>query len=346
MNKIRNQEPPNAVQIELVEGCNLACSYCGIQGIRDNSAHGPDAKRGKNSKPLKLMKVRTVNVLAMQLHFLVTDTKWNPRIEFAMHGEPTLYRELTDVIDHFRQALPHSHMMLTTNGGGLMRSTQATINNILNAGINVLLVDNYDGAKMAKKIRKNYKGPHAVYEYPADKSANPHRRSKPHEHKIVIAADPANATGGTHRYVNNHCGCAFPPNDSMVGKRCAKPFREVSIRWDGNVALCCNDWRGYYKCGNILDDALEEIWNNDYFKAGRQKLYHGERDFGPCYGCDTPSYRVGLLPDKLGKASMPKPNQRTYELICAALKGKPYTKPIKRPWERSVRPHVPRRFAA
>lgn len=31
---------------------------------------------------------------------------------------------------------------------------------------------------------------------------------------------------------------------SMNGKRCAMPFREMAIRWDGSVALCCDDWRG------------------------------------------------------------------------------------------------------
>ena len=29
------QDPPNAIQVEFVEGCNLACSFCGIQYIRE-----------------------------------------------------------------------------------------------------------------------------------------------------------------------------------------------------------------------------------------------------------------------------------------------------------------------
>ena len=49
------QEPPFCIQFELTEGCNLACSFCGIQGIRDNGAHGPSNTTGKNSKPYKFM---------------------------------------------------------------------------------------------------------------------------------------------------------------------------------------------------------------------------------------------------------------------------------------------------
>ena len=43
------QDAPNAIQIELVEGCNLACSFCGIQAIRDNKADGPQNIHGKAS---------------------------------------------------------------------------------------------------------------------------------------------------------------------------------------------------------------------------------------------------------------------------------------------------------
>jgi MoaA/NifB/PqqE/SkfB family radical SAM enzyme len=37
-----HQDPPNSIQIELAEGCNLACSFCGIQSIRENEADGPE----------------------------------------------------------------------------------------------------------------------------------------------------------------------------------------------------------------------------------------------------------------------------------------------------------------
>jgi radical SAM protein with 4Fe4S-binding SPASM domain len=197
----------------------------------------------------------------------------------------------------------------------------------------VLLIDQYAGIKFAARILRRYKGPHNISFYPEDKDANPHRRRKIDEHLIVIAEDPSEATKGTHSSINNHCGSAFPLNDNMAGKRCAKVFREMTVRWDGNVAICCNDWRGVYKCGNVLETPIDEIWNNKAFLAARKKLYNGMRDFVPCKGCDAVSYRIGLLPDKLGKQSLPKPTIGDLRAIRQALKGKPYTKPIKRPWE-------------
>jgi MoaA/NifB/PqqE/SkfB family radical SAM enzyme len=107
----------------------------------------------------------------------------------------------------------------------------------------------------------------------------------------------------------------------------------MSIRWDGNVALCCNDWRGYYKCGNILEQTLEEVWNSPAFDAARRRLYNGDRDFGACKGCDQTSYRVGLLPDAKGLDEMPYPNAESEAAMAEALSGEPYTAPVKREWE-------------
>ena len=57
------QDAPNAIQIELVEGCNLACSFCGIQSIRSNGASGPEKIHGKSSSPYKFLNVQVMRQL-------------------------------------------------------------------------------------------------------------------------------------------------------------------------------------------------------------------------------------------------------------------------------------------
>jgi hypothetical protein len=83
-----------------------------------------------------------------------------------------------------------------------------------------------------------------------------------------------------------------------------------------------------------VKDGLDEVWNGDAMYAARVKLYHGERDFGPCAKCDATSYRVGLLPDKLGKQTLPKPDAKVKAMLAKALAGKPYATPVLRPWEK------------
>lgn len=320
------QDPPNAVQVEFVEGCNLACSFCGIQSIRENNADGPSNTHGKASDPYKYMTVATATALC----HAIARAKWNPRIEFAMHGEPTMHPFFIDMVRLFRNLLPKAPLMMTSNGGGLLKDTKDTVNALMDAGLNVLFLDNYERIKIVDKIQERYDGPHPVYEYPADKRANPHRRRKVTEHDIVVGMDLTLATNGTHAQVSNHAGSAFPLNHEQDGKRCAKPFRELSVRYDGNIALCCNDWPGWYKCGNIMETNLDEIWQGEAFHAARTKLYHGQRNFGPCNGCDNTTLRNGLLPDRMGQKALPEPTAETEEAVKNALSGGTYTKRVKR----------------
>ncbi len=133
--------------------------------------------------------------------------------------------------------------------------------------------------------------------------------------------------------MNNHGGAGAPKNQNAQGKRCAKPFREISFRWDGNVAVCCNDWRGEMPIGSIHHLSLDNIWHHPRFYSARRKLYAGERDFGACNGCDALSYRPGLLPDHLGQQYLEAPDDLDAEIIANALMEGPLTTPVKRAWE-------------
>jgi hypothetical protein len=241
-----------------------------------------------------------------------------------MHPE---YKEFINIV---RTSLPKASIMMTSNGGGLLGDVNTKVNELMEAGLNILFLDNYERIRIVDKIKEKYNGPYKVVEYPQNPEGNPHKRKKPHEKIIVVGADLTVATSGTHAQVSNHAGSAFPLNHNQQGKRCAKPFRELSVRWDGNVAICCNDWTGIYKCGNVNDYAkIDDLWNNDAFYSARVKLYHGQRDFGPCNGCDNTTIRNGLLPDRMGKQELPLPDKTTNYFIDLACSGNSYSKAVK-----------------
>ena len=323
------QEPPFSIQIELTEGCNLACWFCGIAGIRNNGINGVDRISGKNSKPYKFMKAYDARTIAKK----IKESEWTSRIEFAMHGEPTLNPWIIEIVTLFRNFLPKNSLMMSSNGGGLLKDTTHKINLLFESGLNTLLLEDYKHANIVDKIKKKYEGPYEFSYYPENKAANPHKRRRPSEKLIVIVEDISEATSGTHSTLNNHTGCAFPLDYENEFARCALPFREMAIRWNGKVALCCNDFRGVYKCGSVLKSDLNKIWQNKYFRAARKSLYNNYRDFKPCFGCNTRSMRVGLLPDKLGKQTLKEPSTKDLAAIKKAISGKPYSKIVKRPWE-------------
>ena len=323
---MRQQEPPYTVKIELTEGCNLRCTFCGLQGIRED----------RPNKNYKFATHETITAIATRMNIL----GWRSRFELAMHGEPSMNPNFIELIGIIRQRLPKNSIMMTSNGGGFLpaSSSVAKLKALFAAGLNVLALDDYQDAHIVGKIRDvlrvtNEELSFNIYDYPEDARGNPHDRRKPTDHDLCFLQDITQATKGTHSVLNNGGRAAAPPNQRRAGRRCARPFRELAFRWDGSVALCCNDWRGEYRIGNIHENTLNEIWQSDAFNAARQKLYMGERDFGPCDGCDSLSYRTGLLPDSQGAASLPPPDTDTIKIIDAALTAGPYTKPVLRPWE-------------
>lgn len=320
---IYQQEPPFAVQIELVEGCNLRCAFCGLSGIR-----------GRDND-YKFMTEVTLSELMHQ----IVDEGWNPRVEFAVHGEPTMHPDYVGMIALARQAAPRLSLMMTSNGGGLLRKP-GPVSNVLalfHAGLSTLALDDYEGVGIVPKIRRAWNdGPRGdgairTYEYPEEDAGNPHRRTG--ERRLVFIADISRASRGTHAALNNHAGAGAPPLSEPMRARCAKPFRELTVRHDGSVAICCNDWRGEYKCGNVISDGLLRVWRGAAMDAARRRLIRADRDFGPCRGCDAVSYRVGLLPDKMGKAAMPPPDAASDRALARAVSGAPYTAPVMRDWE-------------
>jgi hypothetical protein len=217
---------------------------------------------------------------------------------------------------------------------------------LFQAGLNCLGLDQYQDIAFVPKIKERLTQQFGtlpkkvrsgdleinIYDYPkAGPDANPHKRID--KRRLVFIAPINTSTKGTHASLGNHAGSGAPENDKAAGKRCAKPFRELSFRYDGWAAVCCNDWRGEMPVGNINKIVLEDIWHHERMYAMRRKLLRGQRDVGACSGCDHLSYRVGLLPDNTGKGVLPEPRPTDKKVIAEMLKAGPLAQPVKRPWE-------------
>lgn len=337
--KYRIQEPPFSVTFELSEGCNLACPFCAVPGIQE-----------KPGKGFKFMTTATMTSAMEQIAAL----GWNSRLGFAMRGEPTMNPDYVKLVSIVRQYRPKAHMTMLSNGGGILRKPGpvANVQALFDAGLNVLGLDDYENVGLVPKICDTIEKEAPLvsgemhplgfryFRYPEDLKGNPHMRRPRGTRMLVrirdISVQAADKKIGNHGKLFNYAGVGFPPNDNMAGKRCHQPFRQLAIRQDGSVAICCNDWRGEYKCGNVLTDGVEAIWQGAAMGAAREMLYAGKREMVPCKGCDHRSYRVGLLPDLLGKGKVHKPDAQTAADVAKALEGGPYTAPVLRPWEKEV----------
>ena len=69
-------------------------------------------------------------------------------------------------------------------------------------------------------------------------------------------------------------------------KPCRAPWSEVSILWNGDVVLCCYDYDGFNVVGNIKENTLQDIWQNQKIETIRQLFIDYRSDqLMLCSGC-------------------------------------------------------------
>ncbi len=326
------QHPPYWIEVEPTFGCPLSCSFCGNAGIVFPQKY-------------TYMSPEIAADLAAQMAAL----HWNNTIHFSGRGEPTAHPRIWHIIATFRKAFDQAgtrnYLLMSTSGyhlvGGSPLAVRATVMSFFAAGLDAISLDEYQGIKWANTVREAFAGgptteDFAVYEYPADRAGNPLTRNIKQKRLCIVA--PINLTEEglrSMKHLTNRCGAAGPLNYSMKFKRCARPFRQMSIRHDGRAVICCHDWRGVFKAGSAVggQSRLLNVWHGEALQAARRKLLHGQRDFPPCLGCNAFSFRPGLLPDPMGKETLPEPDAACEAVLKRVTSGRSYTEPVLREWE-------------
>ena len=297
---------PNTIQIEFTQGCDRRCSFCGTMGIE---------------RKFYMMEFSTLEKIVQG----IKKAGWNCRILLAGHGEPTLNSQYLDFISYIRKELPKFPIHIMTNGCSIKKDIRH-IEWMFYAGITNLILDEYLDNNL-DSIRQ-YLTEHGIpYETHGEKGVPLFDGRK----RVLFNPPIEVSKPSAQRNLNNHCGAGMPPLSKPKQARCTKVFREMYFRWDGNVAICCDDFRGEYGIGNIHDMSIEEIWMHPRFESARKFLYQGNRCFHPCSICSTSPIRAGLLPDRMGKETMPEPTQIDWEIV--SYRTEPYAKITRREWE-------------
>lgn len=286
---------PNNTQIELVEGCNRMCSFCGIYSIW----------KRKEDRIVKYMDLKLAKLLANSYG------SWPgfeaKRVEFAMHGEPTLHPQHCDVVAYFRESMPAAQLQLTTNGLLLCKYGSKHVQSLFKAGLNILVVDTYTRAEEIMEVCRE--SGIDIHPYYGVTSINPYHYHGPTLRAIITMGNLGQVTGHrAARTIFNHGGncnekallaLGIPPINAPLMKKCSRPFREITVHYDGTVPVCCIDWRHECLMGKFPEDgSIDSIWNGDPFASARALLGNKQRGgLIPCSRCDyAGGFRLGLLP--------------------------------------------------
>src|SRR5271166_809725 len=281
---------PWLFQIELVEGCNRICTFCGINAIRTAPGN------------YKYMTEDTLINTVDQIAQFVPEVK----IAWAMHGEPTQHPKANHLIGIARSFIPRSQFTLVTNGRVMMGRMQESMDKLWASGIDIIALDTYypERDELRREARTLDPQIQVIDYYEEKKLMQKVRPFENHHRKlrhVVVLMDDLGARDGDDptRKVHNHAGGGFdrPALTEPLKKTCQKPFRELAIEWDGTVNQCCEDWLRRYVLGNVNYTTLEVLWHSPEIEAARPMLQNKRRDFAACQVCDAPAgARVGFLP--------------------------------------------------
>lgn len=66
---------------------------------------------------------------------------------------------------------------------------------------------------------------------------------------------------------------------------CSWPIHNISVDSDGNVLICCEDYLGQVKIGNVREKKLIDIWNDSSYRKIRKDINNGIFEFDLCKKC-------------------------------------------------------------
>ncbi len=236
------------VEIETVNRCNGSCEFCPVNKNND--------RREYKEMPDDLFE-HIIDQLA--------DLNYSGKLALFSNNEPFLDQDIIRKHRYAREKLPHARMHLFTNGTLLTIEKFAQIVEYLDE----LVIDNYQ--QELKLIR------------PCQEIAKYCEMHTELKKKVTIVLRKP-------KEILTSRGGDAPNRKKLVSYenlRCILPYKQLIIRPDGKVSLCCNDPYGKNTLGDLRKDTIINVWFNDRFKMVRKCLYEGRQNWEHCRFCDV-----------------------------------------------------------
>jgi len=264
----------SSIDMETTNFCNRKCVFC--------------PKYKDERKDIELMPIETLISIVEQLKEL----KFKGRISFTNYGEPMSDKRLPEIAKLFRENFIKNNIDIHTNGD-YIKSPEDIIK-LLDSGISGIQINIYseNRREFVNKVIEDTKNIYGTERF-FEKNNNIYDHNG--EMKILYTIDRTNfdILKGHNKLVNRAGNIPWLKGFVYKNTMCANPFRKFTIRSNGEVSLCCEDYWNKISLGNVNNTKLIDIWESEKLKDIREKLIVGRRDLIPelCAKCDHVTYR-------------------------------------------------------
>ena len=235
------------IEIETVNRCNGKCSFCPVSV-------------GHDIRPYAVMDDRLFYKIIDELG----EMDYRGRIALFSNNEPFIDKRIVMFHEYARKKLPNARFHLYTNGSLLTLDAFISIIDYLDE----LIIDNYNQDFELNESSR------VINEYVLK---NPQLKAKV---DIVIRKETEVLSTRGGEAPNREIKVSY---DDVT---CTHPLRQMIIRPDGKVSLCCNDPYGRATLGDVTKNTLHDIWYGEDFNRIRELLKNGRGTIKFCKYCD------------------------------------------------------------
>ena len=240
------------VEIETQNRCNANCSFCPVN-------------RNAPQRPYARMEEELFSSIMKQLNGL----KFKGSLSLHSNNEPLLDKRLPEFAKEARQKLPRARIKMFTNGSLLTLDLFRT----LLPSFDRIFINNYnDRPEMHPQVKEihDYCLTPEGQDFITGKSVVIQYRNP----NVVLSSRGGNAP--------NRKPPVHPPSF-----KCPYPYKQLIVRPDGKISLCCNDALGEMTLGDLATDPILDVWRGPAYTAVRNAMTtKGRAGIPVCSLCD------------------------------------------------------------
>lgn len=237
----------SSIEVEIINRCNGECPFCPVNKYAD---------------PRKMKKMD-----ATLFHKIIDELgelKYAGRLALHSNNEPFLDDRIIEFAKYAREHVPDAYLYLYTNGTLVTPDKFKAIIPYLDK----MIIDNYNDAL---KLHQNAQSIHKIC-----------RRNPRIDKKVEIHVRKV------HEVLNTRGGQS--PNNQKkktLQMSCILPYKQMVVRPDGKISLCCNDPYGKNTMADLNKVTLKEAWYSERYGKARKALRKGRSRVSLCRYCDT-----------------------------------------------------------
>lgn len=285
---------PRIIDVEVTNACNFRCLFC------------PTGNHAM-TRPSGFMDMEVFAKLVEEC------SGWGTGLRLIGWGEPLLHPDIVEFLDIAGLAGLPTH--INTNGSKLTRklalalgaagldsikfSFQGVNRETYAEARNTDFFDGlYDAVALMHRVRGTRKTPYiqvsttTTYETPEQIEAFK-AKFAPICDQVTVGRtvfahlDMKAVRLRPHERATLEKLAKFEPEGLQHPSPCPEVMDKLTVSWNGDVRVCCNDADGITNLGNIMDRPLKEIWRDKTIEDYRRRLANNDYGGPLCSTCYT-----------------------------------------------------------